>query len=190
MTRRSNTLAASISLVALITKNDTVYSCGPVITKVIKTSMERLSMNDLIGRTSLPKKFVSKWREILKWNLKWIYKNLQDRKRFETKDEEPLAAELHQSNAIVFYSTPALASHYISHLACFSCLVRELPEHPLPCGRILCTRRVNSYGIKNASGQVTLKEYPLHPIKMRWIEPWQIRIKPLLAVVRIPTLDG
>ena len=79
-----------------------------------------------------PDKFVSKWHEILKQDLEQINTELQNRKRIEGKDEEPLAAVLHQSNTVQFYSDLGPASHYISHSACFSCLVRELPEHPLP----------------------------------------------------------
>jgi hypothetical protein len=49
---------------------------------------------------------------------------------------------------------------------------------------------VDSYGTKNASGQITLEECPLHPSEPKWPEPWQIRVKPSLAGVRILTLDG
>jgi hypothetical protein len=88
-----------------------------------------------------------------------------------------------------FYKDLAPANHFISNSACFSCL-RELPEHPLPCGHVLCTRCITSHGTTGTSGQVSLEQCPLHSSRQIFPEAWHIRLKPSLAGVRILTLDG
>jgi hypothetical protein len=80
---------------------------------------------------------------------------------------------------------------FVSHSTCFSCL-RELPEHPLPCGHVLCTPCVKSYARQVEKSVFQLGFCPLHVAETEFVSgfPWKIKIKPLHAGTRILSLDG
>lgn len=99
-----------------------------------------------------------------------------------------LASNLHHSNVNWFYQRLGGAENFVSHSACFCCL-REMAEHPLPCGHILCTPCVKGYG-KAQQGLYTLSACPLHEHNTLFATPWQVFFKPPLAGVRILSLDG
>lgn len=103
-------------------------------------------------------------------------------------DEETAAGELHLKRMNEFYSNLGELSAYTNHSACFCCL-RELPEHPLPCGHVLCTPCVRSFGRRKNRVTYALESCPLHD-DQKWDQEWEIPVKPGLAGVRILTLDG
>jgi hypothetical protein len=77
--------------------------------------------------------------------------------------------------------------------------LREMPEHPLPCGHVLCTPCVRTYSeldMKREGMQqkdknfIRLDRCPLHLRYLRFTDPWFLKFKPDLAGVRILSLDG
>jgi hypothetical protein len=108
---------------------------------------------------------------------------------YDDEDEEAAVVEIHSQQTRDFFDKIGNVSQFISHLACFSCL-RELPEHPLPCGHVLCTPCVEAYGKRSGKSTMTIESCPLHSSATRWITPWEINIKPEYAGVRILSLDG
>lgn len=81
------------------------------------------------------------------------------------------------------------ASAYISMATCYCCLM-NVPQHPLPCGHVLCTACVKSYGEPLKYSSVRIDSCPLHPDETRNLQPWVIRYKPDFAGVRVLSLDG
>jgi hypothetical protein len=129
------------------------------------------------------------WRENLDQKLQHIRTKMDKKTSGEFPvDEEQAATELHQQLMKEFYSNMGNVDAYTNHSACFCCL-RELPEHPLPCGHVLCTPCVKSFCIRKDNVSYTMDHCPLHPDPEGKRE-WQIPIKPELAGVRILTLDG
>jgi len=95
-----------------------------------------------------------------------------------------------------FYQRLGGATNFISHSTCFCCL-REMPEHPLPCGHVLCTPCVQAYCVSpEEKGNVQEKNLlkmdrcPLHLSYLRFTSPWMLKFKPDLAGIRILLLDG
>jgi hypothetical protein len=108
---------------------------------------------------------------------------------YEDEDEQAAISELHGINTRAFFEHVGNVDNFVSHLACFSCL-RELPEHPLPCGHVLCTPCIEACGRRYGKSTVMLRNCPLHSDDLSWPSPWEINIKPLYAGVRILSLDG
>lgn len=135
----------------------------------------------------------SGWHNKLVSNISEIQHSLEFRRKQAGKDgpydddnEQALAAEVHSARTKPFFDLIGNVAQFISHLACFSCL-RELPEHPLKCGHVLCTPCVEAYGYEPDKSVIKLRCCPLHPDHTRWATPWEINIKP---GVRILSLDG
>jgi len=127
------------------------------------------------------------WRATLDQNLQHIRKKMDKKTSGEFPiDEEQAATDLHRQLMEEFYSNMGNLDAYTNHSACFCCL-RELPEHPLPCGHVLCTPCVKSFYAKKDNVSYTMDHCPLHP-DQKW--EWRIPIKPRLAGVRILSLDG
>ena len=107
------------------------------------------------------------------------------------QSEERAAANIHKEMILTnFYRRinhihSLTGSTFISsHTACFCCLF-EQAEHPLPCGHVLCTRCVNTYGFRKSPGEVEINECPIDNLP-----GWTIYFKPKAAGVRVLTLDG
>ncbi|KAK8157183.1 hypothetical protein IWX90DRAFT_391173 [Phyllosticta citrichinensis] len=124
--------------------------------------------------------------------LKELWEALDAEKK-RGNEEKQAAAYIHQTHTLAnFYRRCAqqdTGCSFISHTACFCCLF-EMPEHPLPCGHILCTSCVKTYGMASGKNEVTIQACPLcgnhsHP-------PWsyKIALKPKTAGVRVLSLDG
>lgn len=79
-----------------------------------------------------------------------------------------------------------------SHTTCLCCLM-QMPKHPLPCGHVLCTECIRSFG-KVCPNRVTweMPFCPLHRSETegKWLKPWIIKSKPAFAGVRLLSLDG
>jgi len=135
------------------------------------------------------------------YGIKWINKistRLQElQSRFfelshtlKERSEGSIAAELHKNSINDFYrSLGNDVTLFISHSTCFSCL-RELPEHALPCGHVLCLPCVRDYGMRVSKTTIEVKRCPLHLWDTLWDPPWTVTIKPACAGVRILCLDG
>ncbi|KAF1847324.1 uncharacterized protein K460DRAFT_278260 [Cucurbitaria berberidis CBS 394.84] len=106
-------------------------------------------------------------------------------------DELEIVTKLHRANIDMFYQRLGGAQRFVSHQTCFSCL-RELAEHPLPCGHVLCTPCIKSYGKPDAnlSYSYAMASCPLHQADTVFPVHWPVFFKPPLAGVRILSLDG
>ncbi|KAF8852713.1 hypothetical protein BDZ45DRAFT_807214 [Acephala macrosclerotiorum] len=133
--------------------------------------------------------FGDDWHKMLESNLDQTRVRMSKMMRGEiAKEEQSAAAELHLERINQFYSKLGDLSRYRNHAACFCCL-REFPEHPLPCGHVLCTPCVKSFARRKNRVTYVLDWCPLHKHE-RWGQEWEIAVKPALAGVRILTLDG
>jgi hypothetical protein len=81
------------------------------------------------------------------------------------------------------------AKSFQSNSICFCCLM-ALPEHPLPCGHVLCTSCVRSYGSARRKYVIEMTSCPLELNGEYFEVPCQIILKPATAGVRILSLDG
>ncbi|KAF1996801.1 hypothetical protein P154DRAFT_565860 [Amniculicola lignicola CBS 123094] len=106
-------------------------------------------------------------------------------------DELEIITKLHLSNVNKFYHHAGGAQVFLSNSSCFCCL-RELAEHPLPCGHVLCTPCIKGYGQphRELSASYEMSSCPLHEIHTVFKAPWQVYFKPPLAGVRVLSLDG
>lgn len=106
-------------------------------------------------------------------------------------DEIVITTKLHQANVNNFYHHVGGAQNFVSHSTCFCCL-RELAEHPLPCGHVLCTPCIKGYGKPHSEllGSFVMACCPLHDYDTVFPAPCEIYFKPALAGVRVLSLDG
>jgi hypothetical protein len=115
------------------------------------------------------------------------------RQRIQSGDSQDAAsARIHRDVAMArFYShsTGDQASAFRSHNVCFSCLC-EPPQHALPCGHVLCTSCVKSYGRANNKTLVELDECPMEAHGSSRHFPYTVYLKPKMAGVRVLALDG
>ncbi|KAM0328700.1 hypothetical protein ACHAQA_005113 [Verticillium albo-atrum] len=119
--------------------------------------------------------------------------------------EEDLVAQIHRHNLHRFFERVGGSLAYFSHSVCLSCL-RELPEHPLQCGHVLCTPCFKTYAdlesrlqhggggaFGGRRGQLTLSRCPLHSSQrtgFEFVEQRHVAVKPDWAGVRLLCLDG
>lgn len=102
--------------------------------------------------------------------------------------EERIALDLHIEYLNQFFEAIGPAASICSHATCFCCLM-DVPEHPLPCGHVLCTACIKAYG-KQAKTSISLACCPLHREATNWARPTVIKLKPAGAGVRVLALDG
>lgn len=109
----------------------------------------------------------------------------------QSSNELLVTTNIHHANLTTFYQRLGGAQMFISHSACFCCL-REMAEHPLPCGHVLCTPCVKGYGkpSEGMTGLYNMATCPLHETDTIFPTPWGVYFKPALAGVRILSLDG
>ncbi|UPX14192.1 uncharacterized protein EKO05_0004682 [Ascochyta rabiei] len=118
---------------------------------------------------------------------------LLKRRKTPGNDEMRVAADIHRDDVMTWFyrhvSTTGRLQGYNSHSVCFCCL-SEPPEHSLPCGHVLCTPCVKTYGQQHSRTEVDIQKCPLDIQPARVYQPWRIYFKPKSAGVRILTLDG
>ncbi|EXF82920.1 hypothetical protein CFIO01_01290 [Colletotrichum fioriniae PJ7] len=133
--------------------------------------------------------FAGQWIDQIRNHLRQLHAKFQEAtSRVREQSEQKVAADLHRYQLNDFYYSLGSVGDFISHSTCFSCL-RELPEHPLPCGHVLCLPCVQAYGIK-AHTTVEMKRCPLHERETMWEPAWTVVVKPQFAGARVLCLDG
>ncbi|KAK0366375.1 hypothetical protein LTR94_003465 [Friedmanniomyces endolithicus] len=138
--------------------------------------------------------FTHQWKAQLRAAIEGIHRDfsyeLEQASHEDTQaiPEESIALELHGEYLNQFFEAVGPAAAICSHATCFCCLM-DVPEHPLPCGHVLCTACIKAYG-KASKSSVTLQCCPLHREATRWAKPAVLKFKPTGAGVRILSLDG
>jgi hypothetical protein len=136
--------------------------------------------------------FCEDWAAHVKHYLTAIQEDLESQMtKSRTADEVRVTTKLHHGNLTNFYYHNGGARKFVSHVTCFCCL-RELAEHPLPCGHVICTPCVKGYGKphEELSGSYTVPTCPLHDFEAVFSTPVEVYLKPPLAGLRILSLDG
>ena len=136
--------------------------------------------------------FADDWFSLLREYLTKFQLSVQQQIAFTPGYSELNATTiLHHGNINSFYQRLGGAQKFMSHSSCFCCL-RELAEHPLPCGHVLCTPCVKGYGTPQPGtpGTYTIVACPLHETDTLFETPWEVYFKPPLAGVRVLSLDG
>jgi hypothetical protein len=133
----------------------------------------------------------NRFQESVYGMLEMLYEMIGQRKS-QSKSEERAAAEIHREYVLphfIAHATRNDPSSFVSHTICLSCLL-EPPEHALPCGHIICTPCLRSFGSSPRTNSVSISHCPLEPKLNHWISPWEVHLKPPACGIRILTLDG
>lgn len=139
-----------------------------------------------------PEKYRLAFRDDIYIALAKLLENLQEATRESTHLELEQAANIHRDSVLKnFFKHITEPQNFISHTACFSCLVSP-PEHPLPCGHVLCTPCVKAFGTLRGRTAIEMKYCPLHQndTVATFDSGWTISLKPPSAGARILALDG
>ena len=129
------------------------------------------------------------------YRLDGLLESLKEKKKEAREENEPqVAAEIHRDTVMVhFYEHAACgqANNFVSHTTCFSCLMHP-PEHPLPCGHVLCTPCLCAFGRMDGSRyNIVIDGCPIESrLRPSLYGPWRMVLKPKSAGVRILSLDG
>lgn len=116
----------------------------------------------------------------------------------EGHTEEAAAAAIHKEMIMAnFFAHVTAASRTLydhqgflhSHTACFCCLFGQA-EVQLPCGHILCTPCLTTYGEPIGEAEYKIDGCPIEGSLRLRSSSWRVQLKPKLAGVRIMTLDG
>lgn len=103
------------------------------------------------------------------------------------------AAEIHRNDVMPYFYRHVAGDRgiqrYNSHSVCLCCLSKP-PEHPLPCGHVLCTPCIKIYGFKRNDLEIIMDSCPLEARSKGFVYPWTIHFKPESAGVRVLCLDG
>lgn len=112
--------------------------------------------------------------------------------------EEAAAASIHKDMVInnffaritkTIWKLSAEERFLHSHTACFCCLFGQA-EVQLPCGHVICTACLTTYGYPNGETGYDMDGCPIERHVRLRSSTWRIQLKPKLAGVRIMTLDG
>jgi len=125
------------------------------------------------------------------FRLEFLLEKLAERTN-KGESQDIAAAEIHRDDVMAhFYSDgPKGGVRTVhSHSVCFTCLF-EPPEHSLPCGHILCTPCVKTYGRVKSATLIEVYECPMEVSAIGRSQPWTIHLKPGAAGIRVLTLDG
>ncbi|KAI4844618.1 FabD/lysophospholipase-like protein [Aureobasidium sp. EXF-8845] len=132
--------------------------------------------------------YLPQWISSLKRRL-----DMYEKDYLEAVNEEPeiltqrLASDLHIEQMSYSFNKLGTARHFVSHASCYGCLV-NIPQHPLPCGHVLCANCVRDCGTR-AHGKIKLEHCPLHT-HTTFEPPWEITQKIDRVGIRILSLDG
>ena len=126
-----------------------------------------------------------------------LLKELAVRVNDTGNNEEQVAAEIHKKMILANLYSHAkhtdvegkVATVLISHTTCYCCLFGQA-EHFLPCGHVLCSACVRTYGHPIGFNVIEVSECPIEGDGNRRYSSWKIHLKPKQAGVRILSLDG
>lgn len=125
-------------------------------------------------------------------HLNELLKILHSRLENDDESEVEAAANIHRSTVLDHFfdhTSKGRGNNFISHSTCFSCLF-EPPEHPLPCGHVLCTPCLLAYGKRLSKTVVEITGCPMETLIRPRQQAWKVLLKPAAAGLRILTLDG
>ena len=139
------------------------------------------------------KVYGKQWLATLKQNLDDVQKEFQDQdsRNGRTTSSNQTALEVHRNHMSKFFMRVGGATKYVSHTTCFCCL-KEVPQHLVFCGHVLCTACIEAYGTtssQSGASRISLSACPLHPMDL-FVDQWHVSFKPLYAGVRVLSLDG
>ena len=140
--------------------------------------------------------YCSTWMQDIKHEIRYVHEQLQEHQERGPRSvsEERHLLKIHSGLMSELYDVLGSAGKFLSHSTCFCCLM-QAPQHSLPCGHVLCTACVRSYG-KRDNGKrenkfvLKMESCPMHSEETRWGRPCVIRFKPDHAGVRLLSLDG
>ncbi|XP_014554875.1 hypothetical protein COCVIDRAFT_39346 [Bipolaris victoriae FI3] len=136
--------------------------------------------------------FAKDWSRLLESHLAKFQVELSSQlMQTPSASEVDITTRLHHANITAFYKRLGGAQKFVSHLTCYCCL-RELAEHPLRCGHVLCTPCIKSYGNPHneLKHSYSMASCPLHDYETVFSAHWPVHFKPPLAGVRVLSLDG
>lgn len=130
------------------------------------------------------------FRDKVYYHLVQLLAELQ-KKNLSEDTEEQAAAQIHRETVLTqFYKHVGGAEKFKSHSACFCCLVAP-PQHPLPCGHILCTPCLKANSLSHRKSVIEIQGCPLHTTRGHSTpDLYRVTLKPDAAGVRVLTLDG
>jgi Patatin-like phospholipase len=107
---------------------------------------------------------------------------------------EGAAHDIHQHKTLIPFYNESLRGKtrpFHCHSICLGCLI-DRPDHVLPCGHILCTSCVLSFGLVKSKNHVEIQKCPLEGKDNRTgqFQPVTVFLKPDTAASRILVLDG
>ncbi|KAI1204747.1 uncharacterized protein F4807DRAFT_446063 [Annulohypoxylon truncatum] len=133
--------------------------------------------------------FLAELEGIIGKRLEDLMKSFSTNEMRQRSDSISRASEIHQQNVNKFYGEMEGIDHCISHSACLWCL-DQIPEHPLPCGHVICSSCLMAVAKPlGRGGFFWLESCPLASHKS-WEKPWIGVIKPNQAGIRMMSLDG
>lgn len=139
--------------------------------------------------------FMPRWKAQLRSAIEGLHRDfsyeLEQASQVEDTNaipEERIALDLHIEYLNQFFESVGPAASICSHATCFCCLM-DVPEHPLPCGHVLCTACIKAYG-RTSKASVFMPCCPLHREATKWARSALIKFKPTGAGVRVLSLDG
>lgn len=106
--------------------------------------------------------------------------------------KDKAAAEIHRQSVMLPFFEHASRGEvrkFVSHTVCFSCLIQP-PEHALPCGHIICTSCLKTYGRAHLDHYVEISACPMEKSDKRFRSTWRIFLKPPSCGIRVLSLDG
>ena len=146
-------------------------------------------------QASLDTGFVTRWKAQLRAAIGSVQRDfsyeleqLSQSVDVQTIPEERIALDLHIEYVNTFFEAVGPASSICSHATCFCCLM-DVPEHPLPCGHVICTACIKAYS-KPMKSSAIVPCCPLHRESTKWAKPIVVRFKPAGAGIRVLSLDG
>ncbi|KAF7502349.1 hypothetical protein GJ744_006003 [Endocarpon pusillum] len=134
--------------------------------------------------------FHTEWLDMIRNHLVDIEASVREiptEANMTANNREKVAYELHRQSLMNFFGNdPERIEGYYS---CYGCLM-EVPQHPLPCGHMLCTSCVQMLGHVTDKNTVTVDFCPFESRVSSNLTPCSIRFKPDFAGIRILSLDG
>ena len=116
---------------------------------------------------------------------------LLDHRVREGESAENAAVAVHREHTLLAFYGKNLkdAGIFRSHSVCLCCLF-EQPEHTLPCGHILCSSCVKSFGRMKNKTLVEIQDCPLEADSAGRYKPCTVYLRPENVGLRVLVLDS